>query len=232
MEAGGDYRLVGGHMVRLLLEVYPTPRAAKRSTTDADAALDDVEVITHVSQHLIGAEFEKRDATLFVKQVAEDQEVEVNLLMARSGPKPGLKPQYVPGLGQVDTLPELEFALLAPPLVIDVEAHLTDGSVLSYETRVPDLEVAVVLKAHSWTDRRSDKDLQDLFALLEIREAHPRVRWMLSSAPLKGRRLDCGRIMSALARELARDSGSGRALPNPDDRLRLAALIRKHVTVA
>lgn len=44
-----DYRIVGGHMVRLLLEVYPTPQATPRSTLDADAAVGDVEVVGPLS---------------------------------------------------------------------------------------------------------------------------------------------------------------------------------------
>src|SRR5690625_6113643 len=40
-----DYRIVGGHMVRLLLKAYPTSAATPRSTLDADAAVGDVEVI-------------------------------------------------------------------------------------------------------------------------------------------------------------------------------------------
>ena len=40
----GDYRLIGGHMVRLLLLAYPTERAVPRSTVDVDAGLSALEV--------------------------------------------------------------------------------------------------------------------------------------------------------------------------------------------
>ncbi|GAA2027540.1 hypothetical protein GCM10009720_04080 [Yaniella flava] len=43
--AGSDYRIIGGHMLRLLLKTYPTPAAIPRSTIDADAALDSLEVV-------------------------------------------------------------------------------------------------------------------------------------------------------------------------------------------
>ncbi|MFJ5954818.1 hypothetical protein ACIQC5_02550 [Paenarthrobacter sp. NPDC092416] len=35
----GEYRIVGGHMVQLLLHVYPTEAATQRSTADADAGI-------------------------------------------------------------------------------------------------------------------------------------------------------------------------------------------------
>ncbi len=37
---GLDYRIVGGHMVQLLIHLYPTPAATERSTADADAGID------------------------------------------------------------------------------------------------------------------------------------------------------------------------------------------------
>ena len=35
------------------------------------------------------------------------ERVEINLLLPRSGPAPGVRSQAVPGVGEVDTLPEL-----------------------------------------------------------------------------------------------------------------------------
>src|SRR5690625_6880901 len=54
-----DYRIVGGHMVRLLLKAYPTSAATPRSTLDADAAVGDVEVIGPLSVRLVAQDFVK-----------------------------------------------------------------------------------------------------------------------------------------------------------------------------
>lgn len=89
------------------------------------------------------------------------ERIEINLLLARTGAAPGIRTQSVPGVGQVDTLPELQFALMTPALVIDVEAHLGGSEIIEYQTRIPNLEAAVVLKTHSWKDRGSEKDLAD-----------------------------------------------------------------------
>jgi len=35
-----DYRIIGGHMVQLLLHAYPTPEAVERTTADADAGIE------------------------------------------------------------------------------------------------------------------------------------------------------------------------------------------------
>lgn len=56
---GGDYRIIGGHMVRMLLHVYPTANAVLRSTADADAALESVEVVEPVTQNLVAENFIK-----------------------------------------------------------------------------------------------------------------------------------------------------------------------------
>src|SRR5699024_12618410 len=64
-----DYRIVGGHMVRLLLKAYPTSAATPRSTLDADAAVGDVEVIGPLSVRLVAQDFVKDGRNIFRKQV-------------------------------------------------------------------------------------------------------------------------------------------------------------------
>ena len=223
-----DYRIIGGHMVRLLLQVYPAERAVPRSTVDADTALGDVEVIGPVIQRLQENGFTKVKGNVLTKTVADEQSVEVNLLLPREDHKSGIKPISVPGVGLVDTLSELSFALDSPAVVIDVKAHLFDGEIIEYQTRVPGVEMATVLKAHSWSSRRSEKDLADLFTLLEIREAHPEIDWRLGCTPLTGRRRDTSRALHGLADQIQRKRVPF-AVPGHLDRLRFSALVRKHI---
>lgn len=225
---GGDYRIVGGHMVRLLLHAYPTPRATLRSTLDADAAVGSVDVIEPITQNLIAQDFTKHGGNLFYRDLSADQRVEINLLLSREGPSKGLRTHTVPGVGQIDTLPELRFALTDPALILDVTADLGNREVIEYQTRIPDLEAAVILKSHSWAGRRSEKDLADLHSLLEIREAHPATAWRLGEAQPLGFRKDTAQILRDLSGRIVRKNT---AFPVPDslDRLRMAGLIAKHV---
>lgn len=226
-----NYRIVGGHMARLLLLVYPTPAATPRSTTDADTAVDDVHVIGPIVDDLRSQNFTQIACNVFTKAIAEGQHIEINVLLSRlNNSNRGIQSQDIADVGQVDTLPELSFALNAPGLDLDVSAVLTDGRTIRYRTRIPDVEAAVVLKAHSWQARgiQTERDLADLHSLLEIREAHPGTDWALSNAGLKGFRRDAAQTLYDLATSLGKRSSH---LPVPAylDRTRMQALISKHV---
>lgn len=227
---GYDYRIVGGHMVRLLLTVYPTPNARLRSTLDADAAVENVEVIGHLSERLVANGFSKVGGNVFYSATGGDQRIEINLLVPRDDSTAGIRPRTVPGVGQVDSLPELGFVLLFPGLVLEVEADLDPGHTIEYRTRIPDLEAAVVLKAHSWKGRSSPKDLADLHSLLEIRDAHPDTTWLLDSEKwMSGFRKDTARILHHLAGRLTRRS-PGFPVPDYLDNMRMAGLIIRHIS--
>lgn len=225
---GTNYRIVGGHMVRLLLHAYPTPAATLRSTIDADTAVDSVEVIGPLARTLIEQDFTKEGGNLFYRQIGEDQRIEINVLLPREGPSPSVRPLTVPDVGQVDSLPELRFALMHPALVLDAQADLGAGDVIAYQTRIPGVEAATVLKAHAWKERRSEKDIADLHSLLEIRESHPDVLWGLDSSELIGLSKDTAAIMRDLAARIARKHVMF-DVQNYLDRRRFAALIAEHI---
>jgi hypothetical protein len=224
-----DYRIVGGHMVRLLLQVYPTSDAVPRSTLDADAAVDDVDVVGAIDKSLLAQDFTKEGGNAYLKELDEERRIEVNLLLSGSGPRPGLGSREVPGVGHVDTLPELSFIMACPPLLLGIRATLHDGRILDYTTRIPDLEAALVLKAHSWRGRQAEKDVADLYSLLAIREAHPEVDWRMDEADLRGYRRDAARALHRLMGNLTRRTSNITA-PRGLDRFRMAALISKHVS--
>lgn len=224
---GGKFLVVGGHMVRLLLHVYPTAQAAPRSTLDADAAIGSVEVLGPVVDSLLQQQFTKESANFYTRTVEEGRQVEINLLLPRTGHAAGIRSQNVPGIGRIDTLPELSFAMDQSPLELDVTAELSDRQTLAYRTRIPDLEAAVVLKAHSWENRRATKDLADLASLLEIRQEHQDAPWKLDHAQ-KGVRKDAAQILQQLGGRLSRRR-PGIDVPDELDGTRLAGLIVKHV---
>ena len=229
VDDASGYLIVGGHMVRLLQAVYPTPRAVPRSTIDADTALEDVEVVGAVTQSLVDANFTKTGGNLLIKDVGDEKYVEVNLLLARTGGKRGLDTQTVEGIGQIDTLPELSFAMSGPALLVDVEAELSKDEVITYRIRIPTVETALVLKALSWSSRRTVRDVADVLTLLEIREEHPDTAWRMNEPSLIGFRKDAARALHELAghvnRKIARVE-----IPAALDQRRFAALITAHVT--
>lgn len=224
---GNDYRIVGGHMVRLLLHVYPTANATARSTVDADAAIGSLEIAAPMAQNFLAQNFTKEGGNLFYQDIAPEQRVEINLLAPRTGPALGIRPKMVPGVGQIDTLPELGYIFLYDPLIVDVEVDLYNGEKLSYQTLLPDLEEALVLKTFAWKGRGEGKDLADLHTLLEIREAHPETQWRLNALSLRGFRKDTAHILQSLVKELSKKHT---LLPVPDtvDKRRFAALISRH----
>lgn len=224
-----DYRIVGGHMVRLLLEVYPTPRATPRSTLDADAAVGDIEIVGPLSESLRAQGFVKSRGNVFLKQAEGDQQIEINLLLPRLDRAPGIRPRHVTGVGQVDSLPELHLVMQSDPLHLDVTAILLDGQAIEYRTRIPDVEAAIILKAHAWKTRRTEKDLADLHSLLEMKEAHPEVPWKLAGSKLSGFKRDTARILHELAeRVVLRNAGF--PVPVHLDRKRIAGLVLRHVS--
>lgn len=176
-----------------------------------------------------GSDYRIIGGNLFYRETAPDQRIEINFLAPRTGHTRGIRPQSVPGVGQVDTLPELRFALMHPAVILDVEADLGNGEIIEYQTRVPNVENAVVLKAHSWKERRSEKDIADLHTLLEIREAHPDVPWRLDEIKPIGFRKDTVKILQNLQNSLARKR-TPFPVPHALDKLRFAGLIAKHIS--
>lgn len=226
---GKEYRIVGGHMVRLLLHLYPTSLAVPRSTVDADTAIGSLEIAAPMTQNFLAQNFTKVGGNLFYQQITAEQRIEINLLAPRTGSTPGIRPRTVPGVGQIDTLTELSYIFLCDPLVIDVEADLGNGEILTYQTQIPSLEEALVLKAFAWKERSAEKDLADLHALLEIREAHPETTWRMNEPTLIGFRKDTREILQPLISALAKKR-TFFPVPPTVDRRRFAALIAKHCT--
>lgn len=223
-----NYRIIGGHMVRLLLLAYPTERAVPRSTVDADAGLGDVELVAPVDEHLQADGFLKKAGNTYAKELDNGETLSIDLLVPSDRPQPDLRPVAVPGVGQVDSLPALSLVMGIQPLELTVQAHLTAEESLQYDVKIPGLDMALLLKAAGWKNRRSPKDVTDIATLLEIRHAHPEIPWSLAAPLLRGRRRDAARALYELEALLGRRQ-TPPSFPAHLDRPRLRALIKQHI---
>lgn len=232
-----SYRVVGGHMVQLLILTYPTPNAVMRTTGDADAGIDKPTasaqglheaLVRRGYQPIKGNHYEKddnlhgNDGQLLLRQI--------DLLVPASGA--GKKLQMVKlGNRGFDAVPGLAFANNSPALFLSVTAQLTNSEHLKFEVPIPDVEAALVLKAHARLSRTVHKDAADINSLLEIAFLHRDKldNWLLddSHSGRLGARKDAGIALYSMASEIDRGTleiGPGQLAP-----ARMAALIRRLV---
>lgn len=230
--ADDEVRIIGGQMSSLLLTAFPVAGVAPRRTRDADTA-----ITTELAGS--GALHERLTARGYTATAGNSYNRPVPELAVPGAPMPELSldllvpshdgrfraRQY--GGRQFDTVPGLSIALAAEPIVIDAGATLLDGSVLEFTVRVPTVELALVLKAHAYSSRHEDRDVEDIYRLLEITDTHPAAEiggWRLGEVTLTGARRDAAGHLYALA-------DRSRRLRTADvPASRLAALIAAHVT--
>ncbi|MGU3432612.1 hypothetical protein ACNHUS_06295 [Actinomycetes bacterium M1A6_2h] len=222
---GINYRIIGGHMVQLLLHAYPAPQAQVRLTADADAGVDQqVAAAGDLHQALLTAGYKAVQGNSYQRQVDAEM-LAVDLLTESEA---GNEPIELGGR-MFDAAPGLRLALAAEPLHLEVSVNLLGGDSLNFAARVPDVDEALVLKALAWDVRMADRDISDINTLLEIVAAHDgdlAERWLMKN-PARARRGSRGDASRALYRIVGlNDRGQLRGVPNP---ARMAALIKRYV---
>ena len=211
-----EYRVIGGHMVRLLRYVYNVP-GIPRLTSDADTGID-VNVATTGDLH------HRLTALGYIAECGnryERGEQAVDLLVPAAA-KPG---KQIIAERAFDGAPGLRVALALPPIKVAVTARLTDGDMIEFEVPVPDVEAAFVLKMLARTVRDSGRDLQDIETLLEIVASQPEYRaspWRLDD-PKITKAGECGDAARVAAQMIS----------SPPTRVpaRVRALLRRHVAI-
>jgi hypothetical protein len=226
-----DVRIVGGQMAALLLAAFPVAGITARRTRDADTAITTELAGSGVLHNrLIARGWTATSGNSYVRSPPE--------LAAPHHSTPGLQVDLlVPSLDSrfrssrhggraFDSAPGLAPALAAEPIELETGVTLLDGTLLEFITRVPTVELAVVIKAYAYASRHMDRDAEDIYRLLEIVDAHPSDTmggWRLNEPGLRGSRRDA----AVRLRELARHT---RRLTNADiPTARLAVLIAAHV---
>ena len=223
-----EYRIVGGHMVQLLLRVYPTEAAMQRTTADADAGIKQATAAGQaLHERLLDQGYEEAKGNHYIRR-DKDQQTEIDLLVPRSGTS---KTEILNGR-RFDAIPGLGFALNSKSyLTVDVTVHLYAGGDLRFTVPVPDVEAALILKALAWKSRKADKDLADISTLMEIVHEHKDAltKWEYTDVRLAGRgdRKHAAAVLHEIvALANARRIQPFRGLQSP---AKLSLLIRQHI---
>ena len=224
---GIDYRIVGGHMVQLLIHAYPTPNAFERSTVDADAGINRPEAAgQELHRQLLARGYEPESGNHYARTSPAGEKIEVDLLVPGTVPT---RTEQIGGRG-FDAIPGLDFALNAAAMQVDATVLLFGGGDLEFSVPVPDAEAALILKALAWKSRFSPKDLVDILSLLEIIHEHKAALsgWGYGDPAKAGR--GTRRDAAAALQLIVQQASAGRVkLPAGLNPARLAALIRAHV---
>ena len=190
-----DIRVIGGHMVALLVHAFGAADAATRRTNDTDAAIS-TDVAASGSVH---AALEALDYRATSGNAYRKGDREINLLVPSTDG--GFRTVEHGGRG-FDAAPGLLLALAVPPVVLDVEVVHQDRSRDRFDVLLPTLEAAVVLKTLATVTRQEARDLTDIHSLLEVAyigDASTWGGWTLNRTSHTGARLDAARRLNQLA---------------------------------
>jgi len=226
--ADQNVRVIGGQMASLLLAAYPVPGIALRRTRDADAGITTAlagsglihdRLLEHGFMAVHGNHYVRPVRDLTVVPGGPVPELAVDLLVPSLDGR--FRPQELGGRA-FDSAPGLAPTLEAEPIVVDTAARLLNGFVLEFTVRVPTVELALVIKALSYGSRLQDRDIEDIYRLLEIADSYPAPEiggWQLREGSLQGSRRDAARHLHELALRTRRHT------PVDVPAARLAALI-------
>jgi hypothetical protein len=219
-----EYRIIGGHMVSLLVEAYEATRAPARETADADlAATFQVLGDPRLVPALMAQGYVQRAGNRFARQGPGGLDLMVDLLApSYTGTH---NPNQPIGDLVVDEIPGLSFALSAIPTVLSLGIEMLSGQRREALVLVPGPVPALALKALAYRSRLAAKDALDVWRLLEVAAA---ARITPDEWAGAGVRSD--------ARQVLHHSFGTRTAPgvkaastDPVTRTRIAALVQAHV---
>jgi hypothetical protein len=208
-------------MVSIYRALYPQVDLPVRATSDTDAALES-EVAASGRIHTLLETAGYKSVTGNSYRLGNRQ---IDLL---TGNYVGKFKRVVLGGRAFDSAPGVQLALDSDPVLVKLKVRLLSGETFDLEAPIPPLDVAVCLKALSYSLRLAPKDLVDLYHLLLIanHELETGVeRWRLAERA----RADRLKAQQALYK-LAENQALRITAPSPEvDNVKLAALIRRLV---
>lgn len=163
-----DYRLIGGHMVSLLVAAYGATSVPARETSDADLGAEFsvvadqglIDALTSLGYTRPGA------SNRFVRPLAMELEAVIDVLAPSYTGRHEANQQH--GSLVVDEIPGLAYALGVAPVVVDLEAEFTTGATVVTTVRVPAPLPALCLKLLAWDSRMAAKDATDIWRMLAV----------------------------------------------------------------
>lgn len=172
-----ESRLIGGHMVTLLVQRWGLGRELYRETQDTDLGIPPIAVMDgRLIQLLRDRDYIRTAGNTYAKKVddipvavegADERLASIDLLVpaytsrARDNVKVSedLTTTEVPGLAE---------ALMRPGIAVSLELQRLSGIMITAELTLPDEASAIVLKALAWQQRGASKDAVDLWRTLEV----------------------------------------------------------------
>ncbi|MFC4107302.1 hypothetical protein ACFOX0_15395 [Micromonospora zhanjiangensis] len=230
-ELAVDYRIVGGHMVTLLVAADGVEaQVPMRETADADfAALPQVIADPRLTAALTRHGYRSREAANRFVRGHDDAYGRLDLVVDILAPsfRGRMVPNQRHGELVVDEVPGLALALHRPAVLLDLRVRLTGGPQLTMRVALPDLTSALCLKAMAYRGRYAAKDAVDLWRLLNAAHAAG-LRAAAWPDSVTGRAAG-----DVLHRFFGTPSATGlpQMSPMPADRTRMQALVRQIVAV-
>jgi len=172
-----ESRLIGGHMVTLLVQRWGLGRELYRETQDTDLGIPPIAVRDgRLIQLLKDRDYIRTSGNTYAKKV-DDIPVAVEGADERSASIDLLVPAYtsrardnVEVSADLTTteVPGLAEALMRQGVTVSPELLRLNGNTITAELTLPDESSAVVLKALAWQQRAASKDAVDLWRTLEV----------------------------------------------------------------
>lgn len=165
---GADYRLVGGHMVSVLVALHQVTGVPARETADADLGAQ----FCVVADPRLVATLQELGYTRpgasnrFVRPLPDGLEATIDVLAPSYTGRH--EPNQPHGDLVVDEVPGLGYALAAAPVRVAVEAQLSTGRCLHATVLVPAPLPALALKLLSYGSRHATRDAEDVWRLLAV----------------------------------------------------------------
>lgn len=158
-----QFRAIGGVMQMLHGLRHPGV-SVLRTTADADLGIEASAIaVAQLRAWLTQLGYLQTEGNRFVRG-SSDEACVIDVLFPDSLTR---NPSELAGV-VADLAPGLHLALAREPLLVEVEARLTQGSTIAFAVPIPDSAMAVVLKVLAWDTRYADKDLLDLASLLRV----------------------------------------------------------------
>lgn len=172
-----ESRLIGGHMVTLLVQRWALGRDLYRETQDADLGVPPIAVKDgRLIQLLRNRGYERITGNTYAKAVNDipssvegegERSASVDLLVPAYTSRPRDNIKISEDLTTTE-VPGLAEALTRAGIDVSLDLQRLNGQGLSAELTLPDEASAVSLKALAWHQRGASKDAVDLWRTLEV----------------------------------------------------------------